>query len=104
MTAKATLDWQAMIGALAPRGRIHFVGVVNQRVPVSVFSLLAKQKPVSASPSGGPSVVDQMLGFCARHEIAPIIEEFPMSRINEALDHLRAGKARYRVVLKNDIS
>ena len=104
VTANATLDWQALIGALAPRGRIHFVGVVTQPVPVSVFSLLGKQKTVSASPSGSPSVVDQMLGFTARHQIAPVIEEFPMSRINEALDHLRAGKARYRVVLKNDIT
>jgi uncharacterized zinc-type alcohol dehydrogenase-like protein len=104
VTANATLDWQVLIAALAPRGRIHFVGVVVQPIPVSVFSLLAKQKVVSASPSGSPGVVDQMLSFCARHEIAPTIEEFPMSRINDALDHLRAGKARYRVVLKNDLA
>jgi uncharacterized zinc-type alcohol dehydrogenase-like protein len=48
-------------------------------------------------------VVDQMLAFCARHGIAPTVEEFPLSRINDALDHLRAGKARYRVVLRNDL-
>jgi uncharacterized zinc-type alcohol dehydrogenase-like protein len=29
------------------------------------------------------------------------VEEFPMNRINEAMDHLEKGKARYRVVLKN---
>ncbi|HWD19254.1 MAG TPA: alcohol dehydrogenase, partial [Verrucomicrobiae bacterium] len=40
---------------------------------------------------------------CARHKIAPVTEHFPMSRVNEALDHLRAGRARYRVVLSNDI-
>ena len=34
--------------------------------------------------------------------IEPMIESFPMRRINDALDHLRAGKARYRVVLTND--
>jgi len=45
-----------------------------------------------------------MLGFCERHGIAPTIEVFPMSRVNEALDHLRAGKARYRIVLENDLS
>jgi len=26
-----------------------------------------------------------------------------MSRVNEAFEHLRAGKARYRIVLENDI-
>jgi uncharacterized zinc-type alcohol dehydrogenase-like protein len=41
-----------------------------------------------------------MLDFCARHRIAPVTESFPMSDINAALDHLRHGKARHRVVLQ----
>jgi alcohol/geraniol dehydrogenase (NADP+) len=45
----------------------------------------------------------KMLEFCARHNIAPVTENFPMSRVNEAFEHLRAGKARYRIVLSNDI-
>ncbi len=45
-----------------------------------------------------------MLEFCARHAIAPITEEFPMSQANEALKHLEDGKARYRVVLKMDLA
>lgn len=104
VTVNATLDWEAMIGALAPKGRIHFVGVVPVPVAVAVFGLISQQRSVSGSPSGSPIVVDQMLAFCARHQIAPIIEQFPMSRINDALEHLRAGKARYRVVLKNDLA
>jgi predicted Zn-dependent protease len=31
-----------------------------------------------------------MLNFCARHDIAPVIESFPMSRVNDAIEHLRA--------------
>ena len=104
VTANVTLDWSAYIGTLAPRGRIHFVGAVLKPVEVGAFSLIMAQRSVSGSPSGSPSTVDQMLEFCARHKISPIIEEFPMSKVNEALDHLRAGKARYRVVLKNDIA
>jgi len=64
---------------------------VLQPVPVAAFALIMQQKSVSGSPTGSPLVVDQMLAFCARHEIAPNIEEFPMSRINDALEHLRAG-------------
>ena len=45
-----------------------------------------------------------MLEFCARPQIAPVTETFPLSRVNEALDHLRSGKARYRVVLTNDLA
>lgn len=102
VTANAPLDWNGMIGALSPRGRLHIVGAVPEAIPVNVFSLLMGQKSLSSSPSGAPAVVDKMLDFCARHEIAPMVEEFPMSKINDALDHLKAGKARYRVVLKND--
>ena len=46
--------------------------------------------------------IDTMLAFAARHGIKPQTEHFPMSRLNDALDHLRAGKARYRVVLDAD--
>ena len=103
VTVNAALDWTALIGALAPKGRIHFVGAVLEPVPVAVFGLLTGQKSLSGSPTGSPSVVDQMLAFCARHQIAPIIEQFPLSRVNDALERLRSGGARYRIVLQNDI-
>jgi uncharacterized zinc-type alcohol dehydrogenase-like protein len=45
-----------------------------------------------------------MLEFCARHGIAPVTETFPMSEVNKALAHLDSGKARYRVVLENDLN
>lgn len=32
-----------------------------------------------------------------------MIERFPMSKANEALEHLEKGKARYRIVLENDL-
>lgn len=103
VTANVPLAWDALIGALAPRGRLHVVGAVLEPIPVAAFGLILGQKSVSGSPTGSPSVVDQMLGFCARHQIAPTVEVFPLSRVNEAMDHLRAGKARYRVVLRNDL-
>jgi alcohol/geraniol dehydrogenase (NADP+) len=31
-------------------------------------------------------------------------ETFPMSKVNDALEHLRARKTRYRIVLANDWS
>ena len=40
-----------------------------------------------------------MLAFTARHGIKPMIETFPMSDADRALDYTRAGKARFRAVL-----
>lgn len=48
---------------------------------------------------GWNALIATMLEFAARHGIAPQTEHFPLSEVNAALDHLRAGKARYRVVL-----
>jgi uncharacterized zinc-type alcohol dehydrogenase-like protein len=103
VTVNVTLDWPVILNALAPRGRLHVVGAVAEPIPVAAFPLLAGQKAISGSPLGSPATTAKMLAFCARHGIAPVIEKFPLSRVNEALEHLRAGKARYRVVLENDI-
>lgn len=102
-TANASLDWNAYLGALKPKGRLHSVGAVPEPICVGAFGLLVGQKSLSGSPLGSPATVDTMLEFAARHGIAPTTETFPMSRANEALEHLRAGKARYRIVLTNDL-
>jgi uncharacterized zinc-type alcohol dehydrogenase-like protein len=102
VTVNVPLDWSAIISTLGAHGRLHFVGAVLEPIPVKVFSLLDGQKCISGSPIGSPATMAKMLEFCARHGIEPQVEHFPMSRVNEALDHLRAGKARYRVVLDAD--
>jgi uncharacterized zinc-type alcohol dehydrogenase-like protein len=102
-TVTAGIDWNAYVSTLAPKGRLHVVGVPPEPIPVSAFQLVAAQRSVGGSPSGSASTVTKMLDFCARHNVLPVTEEFPMSRVNEAFEHLEAGKARYRLVLKNDL-
>jgi uncharacterized zinc-type alcohol dehydrogenase-like protein len=100
VTVAVPLDWNAYVAALKPKGRLHFVGAVLEPLSVPVFSLMAP-KTITGSGTGSPTQIAQMLEFCARHRIAPQVEYFPMAKVNEALEHLRAGRARYRVVLKN---
>jgi alcohol/geraniol dehydrogenase (NADP+) len=102
VTANAPLDWSAMIGTLAPNGRMHVVGAISEPIPVSVFPLIFGQRSISGSPTGSPVDIAMMLEFAARHGVAPQTEHFPMSRINEAFQRLEAGKARYRIVLDAD--
>ena len=71
-------------------------------VAVPAFALIGGQKSVSGSPLGRPATIARMLDFCARHDIRPIVERFPLSQVNQALAHLRSGKARWRIVLDND--
>ena len=102
VTANASLPWSDLLATLAPRGRMHVVGAVLEPIPVPAFALIGGQKSVSGSPLGRPATIARMLDFCARHDIRPIVERFPLSRINQALAHLRSGRARWRIVLDND--
>jgi uncharacterized zinc-type alcohol dehydrogenase-like protein len=103
-TVNVALDWNAYLGTLAPNGRLHVVGAVLEPVTVSAMSMMRQQRSLSASPTGSRSAIDAMLAFAARHAIGPATEHFPMSRVNEALDRLRAGQARYRIVLDADFA
>ncbi len=104
VTANVALDWAAYIQCLSPRGKLHFVGAVLEPVEIAAFDLIGGQKAVAGSPVGSPETIRTMLAFAARHKIKPVIEVFPMSQVNDALAHLAAGKARYRVVLESDFA
>jgi len=101
-TVNVKLDWDALIGTLAPKGRLHVVGAVLEPIAVPAFSLILQQRSVSGSPTGSPVAIETMLDFASRHSVAPQTEHFPMSKINEAFARLASGKARYRIVLDAD--
>jgi uncharacterized zinc-type alcohol dehydrogenase-like protein len=75
---------------------------VLEPIQAAAFPLIMGQKSLSGSPLGSPATNATMLEFCARHGIKPMTEHFPMSDVNAALDHLRDGKARYRIVLDRE--
>jgi uncharacterized zinc-type alcohol dehydrogenase-like protein len=103
-TVNTALDVPGLLDTLAPKGRLHNVGAVLDPLQVPAFSLILGQKSVAGSPTGSPTAIDDMLDFSARHSIAPITETFPMSKVNDAFERLRSGKARYRIVLENNRS
>lgn len=102
-TINVPLDAPGLLGALGTNGRLHVVGAVLKPLEVPALSLIFGQKEISGSPTGSPSAIDRMLAFSARHKVEPMVEMFPMSKVNEAFEHLRSGKARYRIVLENDL-
>jgi uncharacterized zinc-type alcohol dehydrogenase-like protein len=101
-TVNVALDWDPLIGSLAPNGRLHVVGAVLEPIPVGAFSLIMGQRSISGSPTGSPVAIETMLDFAARHDVTPQTEHFPMRRIDEAFARLESGKARYRIVLDAD--
>ena len=102
-TVNVPLDWNAVLSTLKPRGRLMMPGAVTEPLDINVLpDMMFKQLSVGSSPVGAPVVIRQMLDFAARHDIAPVNEHFPMSKVNDAFEHLRSGKARFRIVLDRD--
>jgi alcohol/geraniol dehydrogenase (NADP+) len=92
-------DWTGLLGALRPNGILCLVGGPAEPLIVPAFALIGGQKTVTASVIGGRPAIREMLEFAARHGIAARTERRPLADANEALDHVRSGRARYRVVL-----
>ena len=98
-TVDVKLDWNAYLQTLEPLGRLHLVGAVLESLDLNMMPMLFKQLTVSSSPGGSPETIRTMLDFASRHGILPVTEHFPLEQANEAIEHLRSGKARYRIVL-----
>lgn len=104
VTVAVPLDWDGIFSMLAPKGRLHVVGILGAPISVNMWPLLTEQNSLSSSPGGSRGTMRQMLDFSARHGIGPIVQHFPMSQVNEAIAFVEAGKAHYRVVLDADFS
>jgi uncharacterized zinc-type alcohol dehydrogenase-like protein len=96
------LNWDDYINALRQKGKLHIVGAAPS-VSATVFPLIVGQRSISGSPLGSPATMATMLDFAARHGIEPVTETFPMSKVNDAMEKLRTGKPRFRLVLENDL-
>ena len=99
VTSNVDLDWNAYIAALKPKGILHIVGAVGQ-VNFTFFPVLGGQKKITGSPTGSPLHIKKMLEFTALHNVHPITETYKMTDVNEAMEKLRSGKPRYRLVLE----
>lgn len=101
-TVNVGLDWTKYTQLLAPKGSLHFVGAVLTPAVLDAGLLMSKSLNVTGSDTGTPVMLRQLMEFAARKQIYPDVEVFPMSEVNLAIEHLKQGKARYRVVLKAD--
>ncbi|WP_063734879.1 NAD(P)-dependent alcohol dehydrogenase [Streptomyces sp. RTd22] len=99
-TVSGDLPWDAYLATLRPQGALSVVGVPESAFTVDPLSLLLGEKTLAGGLVGTPVETGQMLDFAARHGIRAEVEAYPVSRMEEALDRVRGGRARYRAVLE----
>ena len=98
-TVSTDLRWDEYLAALRPSGKLCIVGIPAKPVAFTSWNLIGGEKSIVGGQPGSIDETQAMLAFTARHGIKPLVETFPMSEANAALDHTRQGKARFRVVL-----
>lgn len=66
-------------------------------------TLIPDNVHLGASLIASPSVLSEMLQFAAEKKIKPWIQKYPMDQVNKAIVDMNKGKARYRLVLVNEV-
>jgi uncharacterized zinc-type alcohol dehydrogenase-like protein len=92
-------DWKGLLRTLRPNGVLCLVGAPDEPLKLDAGAILGRQLTVTTSAIGGRPAVREALAFAARHGVAPRIQLRPLAEANAALEAVRKGQARYRVVL-----
>ena len=98
-TVSAPHDYNALLGALRRDGRMTLVGAPPAPAPVMGFALIMQRRTLGGSLIGGIPETQEMLDFCAKHEIMSDVEVIPAQKINEAYERMLKGDVKYRFVI-----
>jgi uncharacterized zinc-type alcohol dehydrogenase-like protein len=101
-TVSAGVDVNAFLGMLKRDGILVNVGAPPTDLPVQPFNLIFKRRSFAGSLIGGIPETQEMLDFCAKHNLAADIELISMDKINEAYERMLKGDVKYRFVIDNE--
>lgn len=98
-TVSAVIDVDAYLSLLAVDGALVNVGAPADPLSVNVFSLIMGRRSYAGSLIGGIRETQEMLDFCAEHQLGAEIEVIVADQINEAWERVLASDVRYRFVI-----
>lgn len=98
-TISAEHDYNQYLGLLKLNGTMVVVGVPPQPSAVQAFSLIGKRRSIAGSLIGGIKETQEMLDYCAAHNIVSDVEVIKAGDINKAYERMLKGDVRYRFVI-----
>ena len=101
-TVSANLKLDDYVSLLDVDGTLVELGIPEHPMAVGAFPLALARRSLSGSNIGGIAETQEMLDFCAEHNVTPEIELIEPDYINEAYERVLASDVRYRFVI--DIS
>ncbi len=98
-TVSANLDLGGYLKLLDVDGTLVELGIPEHPMEVPAFPLALARRSVSGSNIGGIAETQEMLNFCAEHDVTPEIELIEPDYVNEAYERVLASDVRYRFVI-----
>ena len=99
-TVAAPHNLDAFVNLLKRDATMTLVGAPATPHPSpSVFGLILKRRRIAGSLIGGIAETQEMLDFCAEHNIVSDIEMIDMQQINEAYERMLKSDVKYRFVI-----
>lgn len=98
-TVSAQHDYNTYLGLLRRDGVMICVGVPPEPTAVAAFNLIGGRRSLAGSLIGGLSETQEMLDYCAEHNIVSDIEMLDIKDINEAYERMIKGDVKYRFVI-----
>ena len=92
-------DLNAYLGLLRLNGTLCQVGLPEEPLPVSAFALVTNRRSLSGSMIGGMPQTQEMLDYCAEHDIVSDIEMISMDQVNSAYERVVKSDVKYRFVI-----
>ena len=98
-TVSAPHDYNVYLNLLNTNGTMIVVGAPPAPAEIPAFNLIMKRRSIIGSLIGGIKETQEMLNFCAEHNIVSDVEVIPAQQINEAYERMLKGDVRYRFVI-----
>ena len=98
-TVSAELDINKYLELLKLNGTLVVIGLPGKPYEVTAFSLLRLRRSLSGSMIGGILEIQEMLDFCAQHNILSDVEVINADYINQAYERTVASDVKYRFVI-----
>jgi alcohol dehydrogenase (NADP+) len=98
-TVSAQHDFNTYLNLLKRDGTLILVGAPPKPNDFHAFSIIPKRRRIAGSMIGGIKETQEMLDFCAQHNIVSDVEVIPMKDINDAYERVLQGDVRYRFVI-----
>ncbi len=92
-------DINAYLSLLRLDGTICLVGLPEKGVQVSSFAIVSNRHSLSGSMIGGMQETQEMLDYCAEHNIVSDIELIGVDKIDEAYNRVVKADVKYRFVI-----